>query len=81
MHIIFYSKEHCSICDKGLQVVHSLKKEFELTIEYVDIYKDDHLLEQYMWRIPVVSFEGQVIDEGILSESKIRTLLNETKKD
>ncbi|WP_260681889.1 glutaredoxin family protein [Alkalicoccobacillus porphyridii] len=78
MHLIFYSKENCSICDKGLQTIESLKKEFTFTLEYVDIYSDDQLLEQYMWRIPVVKMDGKVIDEGILSTSKLRSSFPKT---
>ncbi|MBU8906702.1 glutaredoxin family protein [Desertibacillus haloalkaliphilus] len=75
MKITYYSKENCSLCDKGLAVLVEINKEIPLEITEVDIYKDDTLLEKYQIMIPVVSVDGEDIDYGILSKEKIRKRL------
>ncbi|MDQ0206694.1 glutaredoxin family protein [Alkalicoccobacillus murimartini] len=78
MHITFYSKNNCSLCEKGLHVIEKLKEEYFLTVNVVDIYEDDELLEKYMLRIPVVLVEGIEADEGILSYDKISQIIKNT---
>ncbi|RXJ01744.1 glutaredoxin family protein [Anaerobacillus alkaliphilus] len=75
MKVTYYSKENCSLCDKGLLVLEQINKDFPLTIEVVDIYKDDDLLMKYQIMIPVVEIAGEEVDYGILSEAKIRDFL------
>lgn len=75
MKVIFYTKEKCPLCDKGLLVLEEIKKEIPLEITSVDIYQDDHLLEKYQIMIPVVEINGVEVDYGILSEAKIRDFL------
>ncbi len=75
MKVIYYSKENCSLCDKGLLVLEEISREFPLSIEVVDIYQDDDLLMKYQIMIPVVEIMGEEVDYGILSEAKIRDFL------
>ncbi|MEY8752083.1 glutaredoxin family protein [Alkalicoccobacillus gibsonii] len=71
MEIIYYSKDHCSLCEKGKKVLDQLG----LNYRTLDIYQDDELLETYMFRIPVVTINGQVADEGILSYDKLNGVI------
>lgn len=80
MNIKFYTKEHCPLCDKGLLVLEEIKKDIPLSIEQIDIYKDDTLLEKYQIMIPVVEIDGVEVDYGILSEVKIREFIEEKQK-
>ncbi len=73
--VTFYSKENCCLCDEGLDIVEELQEEYPLTINVVDIYKDDALLEKYQIMIPVVEVDGEEVDFGILSKEKIRKRL------
>ncbi|WP_180320838.1 glutaredoxin family protein [Alkalihalobacterium bogoriense] len=75
----FYSKENCSLCDKGFSVLQQLTEEFPLDIHVVDIYKNEDLLEKYQIMIPVVVIDGEDVDFGILSKNKIRKRLLEKK--
>lgn len=75
MNVKYYTKENCSLCDKGLLVLEQIKKEVPLNVEMIDIYKDDALLERYQIMIPVVEIDGFEVDYGILSEAKIRSFL------
>ncbi len=76
MEIIYYSKDHCSLCEKGKKVLDQLG----LTYRTLDIYQDDELLETYMFRIPVVTINGQVADEGILSYDKLNDAIQSTNR-
>lgn len=74
-NVIFYSKENCSLCDKGLAIIHELQKEFDFEYEIVDIYQDDELLEKFQIMIPVVEIAGEVVTYGILDKDSIRKRL------
>ena len=74
-NVIFYSKENCPLCDKGLDIIHELQEEFDFEYEVVDIYQDDELLEKFQIMIPVVEIENEVITYGILEKESIRKRL------
>ncbi|WP_170885660.1 glutaredoxin family protein [Bacillus alkalicellulosilyticus] len=75
IEVTFFSKENCSLCDKGYKLLEELANEIPLSISVVDIYEDDELLEKYQIMIPVVNFKGDDIDFGILSKNKLRKRL------
>lgn len=75
MNVQYYTKENCSLCDKGLLVLEKISKDIPLKIEMIDIYKDDELLEKFQIMIPVVEIDGVEVDFGILTEAKIRSFL------
>lgn len=76
MNVKYYTKENCSLCDKGLLVLEKISKDIPLKIEMIDIYKDDELLEKFQIMIPVVEIGGVEVDFGILSEVKIRSFID-----
>jgi glutaredoxin len=73
--VILYSKESCPLCEQAKEVLHMIKKEIPLSITEIDIYKNDALLEEYQIRIPVIHYDGEVIDEGVISENTVRKRL------
>lgn len=73
--ITFYSKENCSLCDKGLAIITELKEEIDFDYHVVDIYKDDQLLEKFQIMIPVVEIDNKVVSYGILDKDSIRKRL------
>lgn len=73
--VVFYSKENCPLCDKGLAIIHELQEEFNFEYEVVDIYQDDELLEKFQIMIPVVEIEEEVVSYGNLDENSIRKRL------
>lgn len=77
MEIKFYTKNQCSLCEKGKKVLDQL----DLHYQSVDIYQDDALLETYMFRIPVVTVNGQVADEGILSYDTLKEVIDSATHD
>lgn len=73
--VTFYSKENCSLCDKGLAILQDIQKEVSFEVEIVDIYKDDQLLELYQIMIPVVKIDDELVSYGILEKDRIRKRL------
>ncbi|MDQ0233394.1 glutaredoxin family protein [Metabacillus malikii] len=73
--VILYSKENCSLCDKGLAVLKELQQEVLFTYEVIDIYQDDKLLELYQIMIPVVKIGEEIVSYGILEKDLIRKRL------
>jgi hypothetical protein len=73
--VIFYSKENCSLCTKGLAVLKEIQMEIPFEYEIVDIYKVDQLLELYQLMIPVVKIGEEVVSYGILEKDSIRKRL------
>jgi thiol-disulfide isomerase/thioredoxin len=74
-NLIFYTKIHCPLCDKAHKLLQELQTEIPFTIEIVDIYNDDALVEKYGMMIPVVEVDGEEIDYGIISMDKVKKAL------
>ena len=77
MKVTLYSKENCSLCDKGKKILEELQEEIQFSIEEVDIYKDDTLLEKYQIMIPVAEVDGEMLGSGIFNKVDIRNRLLE----
>ncbi len=75
--INFYTKENCSLCDKGKAILIELSSEFPISITEYDIYKDDELLELYGVMIPVVEIDGEQVAYGMIKKDLIRKRLLE----
>lgn len=75
IRVRLYMKENCPLCDDALRILEQLRKEKPFTIELIDIYTDDHWLEKYQLRIPVVAVNQQIIAEGIVHETALREAL------
>lgn len=70
-----YSKLDCPLCVKGKVLLEKLGEEFPISIEEIDIYQDDTLLEKYQIMIPVVEIDGEEITYGIIDKDLIRKRL------
>ncbi|WP_223701360.1 glutaredoxin family protein [Sutcliffiella deserti] len=77
MKVIFYTKVDCPLCDKAKRVLKELQEEVAFTIEEVDIYQNDALLEKYQIMIPVVEVEDEILGYGIIHKEEIRKRLLE----
>ncbi|MBD7962956.1 glutaredoxin family protein [Fictibacillus norfolkensis] len=73
--VILYTKIHCPLCDEAHKLLQKLQQEISFSIESIDIYQDDLLLEKYGLMIPVIEVDGKEVDYGLLSESKVKKAL------
>ncbi|KZE64385.1 glutaredoxin [Fictibacillus phosphorivorans] len=73
--VLFYTKVHCPLCDKAHKLLQELQQETPFSIEVIDIYEDDVLLEKYGLMIPVIEVDGKEIDFGMISREKVKKAL------
>jgi glutaredoxin len=67
----------CPLCEKAKVRLQELQSEMDFTIEEVDIYQDDALLEKYQIMIPVVEYQEEMLGYGIIDKEEIRKRLLE----
>ncbi|MFE7060572.1 glutaredoxin family protein [Sutcliffiella sp. NPDC057660] len=80
MNLKFYTKVDCPLCEKAKVRLQELQSEMDFTIEEVDIYQDDALLEKYQIMIPVVELDGEMLGYGIINKEEIRKRLLEKNR-
>lgn len=64
MHVIFYTRQGCHLCDEAKLMLQLVQEDYPLTWTEVDIEKDDESHEKYMLMIPVIEKEGAVLLYG-----------------
>ncbi|ASK62754.1 thioredoxin family protein [Virgibacillus phasianinus] len=62
IHIEFYTKEHCPLCDDAMALLEMLQKDYPCTIDMRDIYSNEEWLEKFHLSIPVVNIDGVELD-------------------
>ncbi len=73
--IQFYGKPDCCLCDRAYEVLRSLRGEFPLSIEKIDISNSPELLARYGNDIPVAVFEGRELFRHRADLMSLRALL------
>lgn len=61
MHITFYTKPSCHLCDEAKAMMRLAQEDFPLTWDEVNIEMDDASHEKYMLMIPVIEKDGVVL--------------------
>ncbi len=69
--IKFYTKEGCHLCDEALQLLHELQQSNDFSIEIIDIYASDELVEKFSLMIPVVELDEEVIQFGQIDRGTV----------
>lgn len=64
--ITYYMRSNCELCEEGLRTLKLVQEDIEFYIEEKNIEADDALHEKYMFMIPVVEYNGEVIQYGYL---------------
>lgn len=64
--VTFYSRPGCSLCEEGFLTLTLVQEDIPFKIEILNIEDDDALHEKYMFMIPVVEKDGEVIQYGQL---------------
>ena len=55
---MFYTTEHCALCDEALDYVLGASELLGWTLQAVDISVSERLMEQYGDRVPVLALNG-----------------------
>jgi glutaredoxin len=75
--IRFYTRTRCPLCEKAKVLLLELQDQYEFFLEIVDIERDDQLTELYGLMIPVVEFDGEVLQYGQIDKHIISKRLQE----
>lgn len=75
-HILLYSKPGCHLCEIAHQLLLGLHREFELTIELVDISQDPSLYDKYWDKIPVIIVDNQTTLAAPIRVADVRAALS-----
>ena len=75
--VTLYSKDGCHLCEHAKEALLSLGKEFEVTLEEVDITTDPALFELYKYTIPVMIVDQRIKLEARIDAQKLRRALGE----
>ncbi|MFD1848982.1 glutaredoxin family protein [Oceanobacillus bengalensis] len=82
LHIVFYTKENCSICVDAEALLSIFRHEYPYELEVRDIYTKDEWLEEYQLSIPVVEINGKQLNcEEINYDSLKQFLIEESRKE
>jgi glutaredoxin len=73
--IILYGKPGCHLCEIAHQLLLGLKREFDLTIEEIDITRDPALLERYRETIPVLLIDNRTTLAAPIRTAEVRAAL------
>lgn len=79
MEIIFYTRKKCELCQDAKLLLEILQNEYDFTIIEREIDENDEWTEKYGLMIPVIEYNGEVIQYGQIDllemENFLKTLL------
>ena len=64
MIVHFYTRPGCHLCDDARMMLKLVQEDVPFQIEERNIEEDDQLHEKYMLMIPVVEYQGEIIQYG-----------------
>ena len=73
--VVLYGKPGCHLCDIAHQLLLGLMREFDFTIEEVDITRDDALMTRYRDTIPVVLVDNRTTLAAPIRTADLRAAL------
>lgn len=72
---IVYTRQGCHLCEHAEALLRRIAREYPMSIRLVDVDTDPALSAEYGLRVPVVVLEGRVLDEGSVTEYRLRKAL------
>jgi hypothetical protein len=74
--VVVYTRQACHLCEIAEKHLRKLSREYRLTVRLVDVDGDPALRSLYGERVPVVSLEDRILDEGAVTEYRLRKALS-----
>ncbi|KXH79274.1 glutaredoxin family protein [Sporosarcina sp. HYO08] len=75
MHVMFYTKPGCLLCEETELMMQLLQEDYSLTWTNVNIEEDDTIHEKFMFNIPVIEKDGEVLLSGNFSVDDLVSVL------
>ncbi|KMY51773.1 glutaredoxin family protein [Peribacillus loiseleuriae] len=69
---ILYTRNNCPLCDKAKVILERIKLDTGLNYREMDIYTDDGLTERFGLMIPVIEWQGEIVQYGKIDETTLR---------
>lgn len=60
--VILYTKENCALCDEVKSLLQLFETTYSLHIIEQDIAEDEKLMETYMFEVPVIEINGEIME-------------------
>lgn len=76
MHIKFYTRPNCELCDEAERMLRLVAEDHLLEWQTINIEEDDKIHEKYMLMIPVIEQEGEVLAFGNIGYIDILELID-----
>jgi glutaredoxin len=73
--VTVYHATDCTLCERALEVVEAVSREFEVELEAVDISGRPQLESRYRQRIPVVEIDGETAFTYFVDAEALRSRL------
>lgn len=73
--LIVYTKEDCLLCEKAAAILEDYAA-YLPPVEFIDIYSDPALIEQFGTCVPVVAVDGKIRFRGRINEVLLRRLIS-----
>jgi glutaredoxin len=73
--VTLYGKAGCHLCEEARAAVESVRAEYPLEVDEVDVSLDPALHRRYGERIPVLAIGGEEVFELGVSEDELRAEL------
>jgi len=72
------TRRDCGLCDKALRALEAVGRDLPLAVTLRDVDADEALLREFHLRVPVVRLaDGEVLAEGVVTETALRAALGE----
>ncbi|HLR54983.1 MAG TPA: glutaredoxin family protein [Pseudogracilibacillus sp.] len=75
MHVIFYTKQNCPLCEEAYLLLELFEEAYALDIEVRDIYTNDAWLEAYQISIPVIQIKDTILTANDMDVQRIEGAL------
>ncbi|MBM7690983.1 glutaredoxin [Peribacillus deserti] len=73
--IMFYTRTQCPLCLKAKEALLIVQRDMQVSIKEIDIHSSDQLVERFGLMIPVVEYEGKVLQYGQIDPLKLQNQL------
>ncbi|WP_108671580.1 glutaredoxin family protein [Peribacillus acanthi] len=74
--LVLYTRIQCPLCIKAKSILESVKEKTGTPFVEIDIYSNDELLERFGLMIPVVEWNGEIIQYGQIDGDLIEAYVN-----
>lgn len=75
---VIYGRQGCHLCDEAEAKLRKVAGDYPMAIRKVDVDADPVLRALYDVRVPVVEVDGRIVDEGAVTEYRLRQSLKPT---